>query len=152
MKKSWFPETYISVYWVDGIWSWENRDGLRKLIDERKPLKADIILYQRAAKWEAKYREALTGVRPNYPMQVTQNMHWRNTNAANGAYYSIPRARKNKKVTGVVEEDLDDEDIESEEEENESEVESEEESVADIDLSILAGLEVGEDGQIHGIR
>lgn len=26
--KAWYPETYIQVFWLDGGWTWESRDGL----------------------------------------------------------------------------------------------------------------------------
>ncbi|KAJ5185816.1 hypothetical protein N7472_010656 [Penicillium cf. griseofulvum] len=72
MDRAWYPETYVYIFWLGGESSWESRNDL----------KADMLIYNVAKNQEANYREALTGVRPEYPPANTHmiNEHWRNVN------------------------------------------------------------------------
>lgn len=113
-RKAWYPETYIQVYWADNTWSWESRDG-RRFVYGGDPYKVDILIYRQAISQEADFKEALTGHRPEFPDGGPMaNKHWRNENAFGGAYWLQPRARKNKRVVKIEEEEL--EDVKSEDE------------------------------------
>ena len=62
-----FPETYIWVLWHDGIWTWESRAGLHSIMDHLTAFQVDLLIYSLAIAQDGTYREALTGIKPEYP-------------------------------------------------------------------------------------
>ncbi|KAJ5882306.1 uncharacterized protein N7529_000978 [Penicillium soppii] len=102
MTGAWYPETYVYIFWWRGDESWESRHNLRYVCASNH-LKTDMLIYNVAKEQEANYREALTGVRPDYPPATTQmiNNHWKNVNAYRGAHWIQPRAEKNRRITGI---------------------------------------------------
>ncbi|CRL22222.1 HMG-I/HMG-Y, DNA-binding, conserved site [Penicillium camemberti] len=102
MDRAWYPETYVYIHWYGGEGSWESRLDLR-FVHAGNELKTDMLIYNVAKEQEANYREALTGVRPEYPPANTHmiNNHWRNVNAYRGAHWFQPRAEENRRMTTI---------------------------------------------------
>ncbi|OQE32373.1 hypothetical protein PENFLA_c001G06451, partial [Penicillium flavigenum] len=102
MNRAWYPETYVYIHWWGGDASWESRHDLR-FVCAGNELKTDMLIYNVAKEQEADYREALTGVRPEYPPAHTHmtNDHWRNVNAYRGAHWFQPRAEENRRITRI---------------------------------------------------
>ncbi|KXG51309.1 uncharacterized protein PGRI_093210 [Penicillium griseofulvum] len=102
MNRAWYPETYVYIHWWGGDASWESRQNLR-FVCASDELKTDMLIYNLAKEQEADYREALTGVRPEYPPANTHmtNDHWRNVNAYRGAHWFQPRAEENRRITRI---------------------------------------------------
>ncbi|KUM55355.1 hypothetical protein ACN42_g11945, partial [Penicillium freii] len=102
MNRAWYPETYVYIHWFGGDASWESRHDLR-FVCAGNELRTDMLIYNVAKNQEANYREALTGVRPEYPPANTHmtNEHWRNVNAYRGAYWLQPRAQENRRITRI---------------------------------------------------
>ncbi|KAJ6076848.1 hypothetical protein N7499_008829 [Penicillium canescens] len=102
MTGAWYPETYVYIHWWSGDASWESRHNLRYVCASNH-LKTDMLIYNVAKEQEADYREALTGVRPEYAPANTQmkNDHWKNANAYRGAHWIQPRAEENRRITSI---------------------------------------------------
>ncbi|CAG8908524.1 unnamed protein product [Penicillium egyptiacum] len=102
MTRAWYPETYVYIHWWNGDASWESRHNLRYVCASNN-LKTDMLIYNVAKEQEANYREALTGVRPEYAPANTQmaNDHWKNVNAYRGAHWFQPRAEENRRITSI---------------------------------------------------
>ncbi|OGE56644.1 hypothetical protein PENARI_c003G10421 [Penicillium arizonense] len=102
MTGAWYPETYVYIHWWSGDASWESRHNLRYVCASNH-LKTDMLIYNVAKEQEANYREALTGVRPEYAPANTRmtNDHWRNVNAYRGAHWFQPRAEENRRITSI---------------------------------------------------
>ncbi|KAJ6142218.1 hypothetical protein N7497_011317 [Penicillium chrysogenum] len=102
MTGAWYPETYVYIHWWSGDASWESRHNLRYVCASNH-LKTDMLIYNVAKEQEADYREALTGVRPEYAPANTRmaNDHWKNVNAYRGAHWFQPRAEENRRITSI---------------------------------------------------
>jgi hypothetical protein len=119
---AYYPETYISVFWDDNQWTWESREGLRLIMTGC--LRADILIYKRATRFEARYRQKMTGILSEYPMDLPMhNPYWRNTE-------DKPRSKKNRTDQ---DEELYDEDEEDDEEEDDDDEDEEDEEDDDED-------------------
>lgn len=107
-----YPETYISVFWNDNKWTWESREGLRLIMTGG--LRADLLIYKRATRFEACYHQKMTGIFPEYPMTLPMQNP-----------YKGPKSHKKRNLIDQDEDDEEEEDEEDYEDEDEDEDENE---------------------------
>ena len=168
-----YPETYISVFWDDNKWTWESREGLRFIMTGC--LRADLLIYKRATRFEACYRQKMTGIFPEYPMALPMQNPYTGLKPHNTRNLIDRDGDEEDEYDDDGEEDeedddeYDDDDEEDEEDDDDDDDGDEEDHDEDIDgyddrgeytengnsrdihpdLSVLRGLEVSYDGLVY---